>query len=293
MPDNILIINDQSDVIDLLTTSLRSAGFQTITAANETTALIKAQVESPSLILLDPGISQNAGFDICRQLKMEVNTQQIPIILLSTKATVEERILGFQLGADDYVQLPFKPRELALRIQKSLYRADRLSPSGAMILGNLALDPVRHEVTLHNKPVNLSFIEFRLLARLMEQCGIIVDRETLLEVVWEKSRSQITRTVDTHICRLRIKLGAFGQYVEAIRGFGYRLNATVSDQTKPIEILQPNLSKAERHPGRLKKPKYNRVYGKRNRAGSRSPGENIVQKFYPANDDSGFSLLMK
>ena len=173
------------------------------------------------LDLMLPGMH---GLDVCKALKVAPETKRIPIIMLTAKAEEVDRIVGFELGADDYMTKPFSPRELVLRIQSVLRRASGQPEESATIkLGGIVVDRTRHAVTIKGKAVELTAIEFKLLATLMERRGRVQSRDVLLNDVWSYDAAIDTRTVDTHVRRLREKLGKAANCVETVRGFGYRM----------------------------------------------------------------------
>jgi len=220
-----MVVDDEADVIDMLVMNLRAAGFQVITVEDGATALAKARSESPSLIILDLMLPKMPGLEICKVLKSDAATRHIPIIMLTAKAEEVDKIVGLELGADDYVTKPFSPRELILRINRSLRRGkDKVAAVEKLAIGDLMLDHTRHEVLVKGKPVELTATEFRLLALLMERRGRVQGRDSLLNDVWGYESVIDTRTVDTHVRRLREKLGSLAGYIETIRGVGYRIN---------------------------------------------------------------------
>jgi two-component system phosphate regulon response regulator PhoB len=219
----ILIVEDERDVIDLLTLNLRRAGgFTLSTATDGVTGLRKAREEKPALIILDlmlPGIS---GLELCKMLKSESRTRDIPILMLTAKAEEIDRILGLEFGADDYVTKPFSPREVILRIQAILRRGAGSSEDGEIVAGSIVIDPARHRVSVNGKPVHLTSIEYKLLHTLVVKRGRVQPRDRLLNEVWGYESIIDTRTVDTHVRRLRAKLGKCGDAIETVRSFGYR-----------------------------------------------------------------------
>jgi two-component system phosphate regulon response regulator PhoB len=226
MQHKIMIVDDEADVIDMLVINLRAAGFQVITVEDGATALTKARNESPSLIVLDLMLPRMPGLEICKVLKSDAATRHIPIIMLTAKAEEVDKIVGLELGADDYVTKPFSPRELILRINRSLRRGkDKVAGVEKLTIGELVLDHTRHEVLVKARPVELTATEFRLLALLMERRGRVQGRDSLLNDVWGYESVIDTRTVDTHVRRLREKLGSLATYIETIRGVGYRISA--------------------------------------------------------------------
>jgi DNA-binding response OmpR family regulator len=225
MQHKIMVVDDEADVIDMLVINLRAAGFQVIAVEDGATALAKARNESPSLIILDLMLPRMPGLEICKVLKNDAATRHIPVIMLTAKAEEVDKIVGLELGADDYVTKPFSPRELILRINRSLRRGkDKVAGVEKMSIGDLVLDHTRHEVLVQGKPVDLTATEFRLLALLMERRGRVQGRDSLLNDVWGYESVIDTRTVDTHVRRLREKLGLLATYIETIRGVGYRIS---------------------------------------------------------------------
>ncbi len=222
----VLIIEDERDVIDLLSLNLRkSGGFNVATAPDGAIGLEKARALKPDFIILDLMLPRMPGLEICRALKSEATTRHIPIIMLTAKAEEVDRIVGLEFGADDYVTKPFSPREVVLRIQAILRRRDGASTSAEpLVAGSIKLDAIRHEVSVSGRPVHLTSIEFKLLQTLLERRGRVQERDRLLNDVWGYETVIDTRTVDTHVRRLRDKLGKAGNYIETIRGFGYRFS---------------------------------------------------------------------
>lgn len=224
MSKKILVVDDEADVLDLVCMNLRSSGFTVLTAENGALALQKARAELPDLIILDIMLPEMSGLEVCKTLKKEPATSAIPIIMLTAKSEEVDRVVGLELGADDYVAKPFSPRELALRV-KSVLRRGQEKPAAdeRLTLGDLLLDRARHEVIIKGKRIDLTATEFKLLAVLMERRGRVQGRERLLNDVWGYESVIDTRTVDTHVRRLREKLGKASAYLETVRGVGYRV----------------------------------------------------------------------
>jgi two-component system phosphate regulon response regulator PhoB len=217
----ILIIEDESDVADLLSLNLRKAGFRTSTAADGASGLQKARDDGPDFIILDLMLPKMSGLEVCKILKSDTATSHTPILMLTAKAEEIDRIVGLEFGADDYVTKPFSPREVVLRIRGILRRGERADES--LRAGPISIDPARHQVRVNGKQVNLTSLEFKLLRTLMQRRGRVQDRDRLLNEVWGYESVIDTRTVDTHVRRLREKLGKAGEAIETVRGFGYRL----------------------------------------------------------------------
>lgn len=224
MKSKILIIDDEPDVVDMVAMNLKAAGFATIYSDNGQSGIEKARLELPALIVLDLMLPQISGLEVCRILKKDNITSQIPIIMLTAKCEEVDRIVGLELGADDYVAKPFSPRELVLRIQSVLRRSKPKGESMERVkIGDLLLDHAKHEVAVKGEVLALTATEFKLLAILMERRGRVQSRDRLLNDVWGYESIIDTRTVDTHVRRLREKLGIAADYVETVRGVGYRI----------------------------------------------------------------------
>ncbi|PYJ25180.1 MAG: DNA-binding response regulator [Verrucomicrobia bacterium] len=219
----VLIVEDERDVVDLLALNLRKAGFAISTAMDGAAGLQKARSEKPAFIILDLMLPKMPGLEVCKILKGDPATRQIPIMMLTAKAEEIDRVVGLEFGADDYVTKPFSPREMILRIKAILRRAEGPAEDESLSAGSIAIDPARHEVSVGGKRVNLTSLEFKLLRTLMQRRGRVQTRDRLLNDVWGYESVIDTRTVDTHVRRLRKKLGKVADAIESVRGFGYRL----------------------------------------------------------------------
>jgi DNA-binding response OmpR family regulator len=221
----ILIIDDEQDVIDLLSLHLRKAGYGLSTATDGATGLRMAREETPALIILDLMLPKMPGLEICKVLKTDGATRQIPVLMLTAKAEEIDRIVGLEFGADDYVTKPFSPRELVLRVNAILRRgkAEGAAEEKKLSIGAITLDPARHHVDVGGRAVRLTSVEFKLLNMLMRRQGRVQERDRLLNEVWGYESVIDTRTVDTHVRRLRKKLGKAANAIETVRGFGYRI----------------------------------------------------------------------
>jgi two-component system phosphate regulon response regulator PhoB len=222
----ILIIEDESALVELVAFNLEKEGYAPLVALDGTTGLEYALNKLPDLILLDlmlPGLS---GLEVCKMLKNTDKTSKIPIIMLTAKGEEIDRVVGFEVGADDYMVKPFSTRELILRIKAVLRRTTSEENGGKVItIGAITIDTDRHIVKVTHDEVQLTTIEFKLLVSLAERLGRMQSRERLLKDVWGISHIGDTRTVDTHITRLRTKLGESGDLIKTVRGFGYKMEA--------------------------------------------------------------------
>lgn len=221
----ILVVDDEPDVTALLAYHLKSKGYDVEVINGPHRAIGAARAFQPDLVVLDvmmPGLS---GIQICRLLRADIELEHVPIVFLTAKGEESDRIQGFETGADDYICKPFNTKELLLRIQSILRRAaeGRRAPAETFTASGISLDVERHEVRVQGAPVELTATEFKLLRLLIERRGRVQTREQLLVHVWNYGAEIETRTVDTHMRRLREKLGSAGACIETIRGVGYRL----------------------------------------------------------------------
>ena len=220
----VLVADDESDVLNLVCNNLKSAGFTPLQAEDGPSALEQAKAHMPALIVLDLMLPGMSGLEVCKALKAEPATKNIPILMLTAKAEEVDRILGFELGADDYMTKPFSPRELVLRVQSVLRRATSQPEKAEVLkLGDILVDRTRHAVSVRGTELDLTATEFKLLSTLIERRGRVQSRDVLLNDVWGYESVIDTRTVDTHVRRLREKLGKAADCIETIRGFGYRM----------------------------------------------------------------------
>lgn len=221
----VLIIEDDADIQQLLSYNFQQAGFRVETSGNGAEGLKKAREKKPDLIILDLMLPGMDGFEVCRTLKGENDSKGIPVIMLTAKGEEIDKVVGFELGADDYLTKPFSPRELLLRAKAVLRRTQKAEAGEGekqIKFGDLVIDLSRHKVLLGGKEIELTAIEFKLLRYLLETKGRVQTRDTLLDKVWGYDAFVTTRTVDTHVKRLREKLGKFENYIETVRGIGYR-----------------------------------------------------------------------
>jgi two-component system phosphate regulon response regulator PhoB len=221
----ILVVDDEPDAIELIKFNLKGAGYDVLTAVDGDEALKKARALLPDLIVLDLMLPEVDGLEVCKILRRDQRVSATPILMLTAKAAEIDRVLGLELGADDYVTKPFSPRELILRIKK-LLRNGQAPPAAAkqdeITLKELSLDIPRHQAMVKGRTIDLTATEFRLLTVLAQRRGRVQSREQLLQDVWEYDNLIDTRTVDTHMRRLREKLGTAAKYLDTVRGVGYR-----------------------------------------------------------------------
>ncbi len=219
----ILVVDDEPETVELVEFNLRQAGFDTISAADGAEALKKTRAQLPDLIVLDLMLPEMDGLEVCKILRRDPAAAATPIIMLTAKAAELDRVLGLELGADDYVTKPFSPRELVLRVKKLLDRGRAKTDEPAtMKFGDLLIDVPRHLVTVLGKRVELTATEFKLVTILAQRRGRVQSRDALLRDVWDYNSLVDTRTVDTHMRRLREKLGAAAKHLDTVRGVGYR-----------------------------------------------------------------------
>ena len=221
--ETILVVEDEKDIVDLIEYHLKQSGFHVLTATDGGGGLELAIKRRPNLIILDLMLPGMDGKDVCRALKSNPVTQPIPVLMLTAKTEELDRVVGFELGADDYVTKPFSPRELVLRVKAILRRKEVPAEGEKTIqIGDFLIDIDRHLVSVKNSPIQLTSTEFKLLVELASNRGRVRTRERLLNKVWGYTYEGYARTVDTHIRRLREKLGPSGEYIETLRGVGYR-----------------------------------------------------------------------
>ncbi len=226
----ILVIEDDKDISELIEFNLKAENYQVQVCHNGREGLHQAQKSRPELLVLDLMLPDLGGLEICKTLKRDTNTRNIPILMLTAKGDEIDRIVGFELGADDYMTKPFSPRELALRVKAILKRTQATgaeAPPKVIEFGKLHMDLEKFEVKVEQKEIKLTALEFKLLKFLYERRGRVATRDQLLDRVWGYHKDLNTRTVDTHIKRLREKLGDGGSYIETLRGLGYRFIDTI------------------------------------------------------------------
>lgn len=219
----ILVVDDEKDIRDLIVLNLQREGYDFLEAADGLEAIRMAQKSTPDLIILDIMLPQRDGISVFRALRDDSRTSTIPVIMLTARGRLEEKIGGLEIGADDYIIKPFSPRELMLRVRNLLRRTLSLGGAGVIEFDDFRLDRNALKFHLAGEPIDLTSTEFKLLMVLIEAPGIVKERAELLQKVWGYNDLIQTRTLDTHIKRLREKLGRQGSRIETVRGVGYRL----------------------------------------------------------------------
>ena len=222
---SVLLVDDERDLLSLLDFNLRAAGFETLLATTGEQAISQLRRRVPDLVLLDLMLPDIPGTEVCRQIKADPRTKHVPVVMLTAKGEEVDRVVGFEIGADDYVTKPFSVRELVLRLKALVRRtgSGRASERPPEQVGPIRVDVDAHRAFVDGAEVTLTPLEFKLLSTLMARLGRVQSREQLLEDVWEMSSEVETRTVDTHVKRLREKLGSGRDLLETVRGIGYRL----------------------------------------------------------------------
>jgi len=224
MPARILIVEDDPDIAELVARYLDKAGYATMRLSSGRDALDAVRATPPDLIVLDLMLPQMDGLEVCRALRAKDKTAAIPIIMLTARAEESERIVGLEMGADDYLAKPFSPNELVARVRALLRRAQRVAPAtGPVTYGSIEVDAERHTVSLEGRGVTLTAKEFLLLEYLLEHRGRVLSRDVLLQQVWGYRYTGGTRTVDVHVRRLREKLPLLTDAIVTVKQFGYKL----------------------------------------------------------------------
>jgi phosphate regulon transcriptional regulator PhoB len=224
MAREVLVVEDEPDIRRLVVLHLEREGFRCRTAASGTDALREVKASIPDLVVLDLMLPELDGLEVCRRLRRDTSTASVPIIMLTAKSDEVDRIVGLEVGADDYVGKPFSPKELVARVRAVLRRAQPGQPTQVLSGGPITLDAARHAVRLHGQAIVLTPKEFDLLQALLESAGRVLSREYLLNHVWGYARADVieSRTVDVHVRRLRAKLGEAGSRIATVKSVGYR-----------------------------------------------------------------------
>ncbi|MBF0495220.1 MAG: response regulator transcription factor [Deltaproteobacteria bacterium] len=226
--ETILVVEDEKDILDLVEYNLQGAGFRVLRAMDGIEGLRLAKSERPELIILDLMLPNMDGKEVCRRIRQDEHIHAIPVMMLTARTEEIDRIVGFELGADDYLTKPFSPRELALRVQAILRRLKEAEPAKALIqFPGMIIDSEKHRLEVDGQGVDLTVTEFRLLHYLATNPGKVQTRDALLDRVWGYTFEGYARTVDTHIRRLRKKLGAQKDRIDTIRGIGYRFREDI------------------------------------------------------------------
>ena len=225
MDAKILIVEDERDIAELLRYNLQEAGFETDYVRNGADALHHAVEKTPDLILLDLMLPEVDGTIVCRLLKNDPRTKNIPIVMVTAKDEEKDRVAGLELGADDYITKPFSPREVVLRVSAVLRRIQvgrQTEDTKCLETHGLVIQLDKHQVLTENGPVDLTATEFKLITLFARSPGRVFTRDILMDIIWGQDYYGIDRTVDTHVSRLRRKLGEFGNHIETVHGVGYR-----------------------------------------------------------------------
>jgi DNA-binding response OmpR family regulator len=226
MNAKILIVEDERDIVELLRYNLQEAGFETDYVRNGADALHRAVEQSPDLILLDLMLPEVDGLIVCRLLKNDPRTKNIPIVMVTAKTEERDRITGLELGVDDYITKPFSPKEVVLRVSAVLRRIQvgkqAEEDTKQIQQHGLTIDLDKHQVLTESGPIDLTATEFKLITLFARSPGRVFTRDILMDVIWGQEYYGIDRTVDTHVSRLRRKLGEFGEHIETVHGVGYR-----------------------------------------------------------------------
>lgn len=225
MKETILLVDDDKDLLDLLSLKLGKEDFKILIAEDGKSGLEMVKRKKPDLVVLDVNMPKMNGMEVCKELRSDDKTKDVSIIMLTERSEEVDRVLGLEFGADDYLTKPFSPRELILRIRSIFKRVyGRKTPVNKVQYGVLTVSLNNHEVKVKNKLIPLTLTEFKLLASLIDKPDQVKTRDYLLEQIWDYGDGVYSRTIDTHVQRLRTKLMDAGRYIETIRGVGYRLN---------------------------------------------------------------------
>ena len=224
---HILVVEDEPDTAELLELNLENAGYKVTVAEDGDQALKKIHKLMPDLVILDLMIPEVQGTEVCKFIRKDPATESLPVMMCSAKISEIDKILGLELGADDYVTKPFSPRELVLRVKNLLKRAEGNNKTDAerIIIGEITIEKASHDVYVAGEKIDLTATEYKLLILLTERIGRVQSREQLLRDVWEYESDIDTRTVDTHVQRLRTKLLTSSDHILTVRGFGYKFYA--------------------------------------------------------------------
>lgn len=220
----VLVVDDETDILDLVQFNLQRQGLTVLTAENGIDAVIIAKEKKPDMIVLDLMLPGKDGVTVYKELRADPRTQGIPVLMLTAKGELNDRIAGLELGADDYVTKPFSPKELVLRVKALLKRSKKVTVDSSLRHGDFHLERNSLKLFLAGEAVDLTATEFKLLRLLVEANSEVQERDALLREVWGYSDTTLTRTLDTHVKRLREKLGKFADCIQTVRGVGYRFS---------------------------------------------------------------------
>lgn len=224
MGKKILVIEDERDISDLVTHYLEKEGYRVMALRDGAKGLKQIKTEPPDLLILDLMLPEMDGLEICRQVRSDLRTAALPVIMLTAKGEETDRVVGLEMGADDYIPKPFSPKELTARVKALLRRVEQREFEPARYTyGDLVLDPVRHEVRVKGRETHLTAKEFGLLEQLLRNRGRVLTRDVLLDQVWGYEADVTTRTVDVHIHRLREKIPMLTQAIQSVKPYGYKL----------------------------------------------------------------------
>jgi two-component system phosphate regulon response regulator PhoB len=221
---HILIVDDEADIVGVLEFAFKQAGFDPEVAPDAATALLRLRERAPDVVILDLMLPDLPGTEVCRQIKSSPKTSSIPVLMLTAKGEEVDRVVGFELGADDYITKPFSVREVVLRVRAVLRRGAPEAQQKREKVGPIRLDYAAHRCFVDGAEIDLTTLEFKLLETFIERVGRVQTREQLLRDVWDMAGDLQTRTVDTHVKRLREKLGSGRDLIETVRGLGYRMS---------------------------------------------------------------------
>lgn len=224
MKKNILIVEDEPDAVELLELHLKNAGYDVTVAEDGEEALRKVHKSIPDMVILDLMIPEINGLEVCKVIRKDPATESIPVVMCTAKASEIDKVLGLELGADDYITKPFSPRELVLRVKNLLKRNNKTQQpeKNKIRIGNITVDKSSHDVLVGDSIIDLTATEYKLLMLFLDRIGRVQSREVLLRDVWGYQSDIDTRTVDTHVQRLRTKLLSSSNHIVTVRGFGYK-----------------------------------------------------------------------
>lgn len=223
----VLVVEDEKDILELVTLNLQRQGYKTLSAANGIEGVTQAKAHTPDLIILDIMMPGKDGYAVFKDLKEDARTRSIPVLMLTAKGDVAHRIAGLELGVEEYMGKPFSPKELMLRVKGLLKRTKSVATDASIRAGDFLLERNSLKAFVAGQQIDLTATEFKLLRVLIESGGTVLERDALLREVWGFSDTTMTRTLDTHVKRLREKLGKYATCVRTLRGVGYQFNPSV------------------------------------------------------------------